>query len=36
MPSTDDYPGPNSFEIQVDGSFVGRNVVVSVIYEIVQ
>jgi hypothetical protein len=36
MPSTDEYPGPHNFEIQVDSSFTGRNVMVSVTYEIVQ
>jgi len=29
MPSTDEYSGPHSFEIQVDSSFVGRNVMYS-------
>jgi hypothetical protein len=36
MPSTDEYPGPHNFEIEVDSKFAGRNLMVSITYEIVQ
>jgi hypothetical protein len=36
MPATDEYPGPHSFEIEVNSRSAGRNLMVSITYKIVQ
>jgi len=36
MPSTDEYPGPHNFEIQMDSRFAEKKWVVNIICQIVQ